>query len=454
MIASDRSRKSLDDVASYVRSITPKSADHHRKASEVVPGGTTRIRCFWPMPLFVERGSGAYLYDIDGRRYVDCNLGFGTLILGHCHPRVTQALRDQVDRGIMFGLPVTAEEALARKIVGHVPGAERIVFLNSGTEATLGAMRLARAATGRTKIAKFEGGYHGWHDLAMVSYIKPRGEPDHAESIADSAGMAPQTLEQVIALPYNDPRCLDRLRKEADNVACVILEGVQGGAGVMPIDRGLLHDLRELTKRLGILLILDEVITGFRLGASGAAGYYGISPDLVTLGKVIGGGGPVGAITGRADILDRLVPVADVPNVLMFGTFSANPMTMVAGNAQLEALLGDPGHYRYIDQLGDVIRLGIQQAFDDLKVEAHVTGLGSIWGYHFVPRVPRSRRDQEGKNAAAAKAFDGYLRDEGVFVSSPAHLAFVSTAHTREDASFVVEAHRRALERMRADGLV
>lgn len=448
-------KKSENEVAQMVQAATPKGVEHYKKAREVVPGGTTRTRFFWPIPLFIDRGEGPYLYDIDGRRYVDCNLGFGPLILGHRHPVVMQALRAQLDRGIMYGCPVTTEEVLARKIVQHVPGAQRVVFLNSGTEATWGAARIARAATGRSKVAKFEGGWHGWHDFGILSYFKPTGPAEQAETVPDSLGIPPRMLEQVVTLPYNDRRCLDRIRKEADDLACVFVEGVQGGAGAMPVDRPLLHDLRELTKKLGIVLIVDEVITGFRIGASGASGYYGVTPDIVTLGKVIGGGAAIGAIAGRPDLLDQVQPEGDGAHIIMFGTFSANPLTLVAGNAQLDILLGDPKHYHYIDELGERMRTGIRQVFDDLKVDAQVTGLGSMWGYHFsVTKPPRSRREQQTPTPVAARVFGGYLRDEGVFLSSPVHLAFLSTAHTSEDVDFVINAHRRAIERMKAEELV
>jgi len=451
-VATVKASRTVDEVADLVQATTPRGLAHFREASEVVSGGTTRTRHFWPLPLFIDRGEGAYLYDIDGRRYVDCNLGFGPLILGHGHPAVTRALREQLDRGIMFGCPVTAEEAVARKIVRHVPGAERVVFLNSGTEATLGAARIARAATRRTKIAKFEGGWHGWHDFGVVSFFRAKGAPEQAEAVPDSLGIPADALAQVVVLPYNDRSCLDRIRREAADLACVFVEAVQGAAGAIPIDRELLVDLRALTAQLGILLIVDEVITGFRLGISGACGYYGVTPDLVTLGKIIGGGGAAGAIAGRADVLGLVEPAENVAHVIMFGTFSANPLTLVAGNAQLEVLLRDPEQYRYLDELGDRLRAGIQGVFEELGVAAHVTGIGSMWGYHFVPRAPRSRREQKGMNTTALRVLGAYLRLEGVFLSSPVHLGFLSTAHTREDVDFVVEGHRRALIRMKAEG--
>ena len=215
-----------------------------------------------------------------------------------------------------------------------------------------------------------------------------------------------------------------------------------------------LHDLRDLTKRLGILLIVDEVITGFRLGTSGASGHYGVTQDIVMLGKVIGGGCAVGAIAGRAEFLDLIEPAGDVPQILMFGTFSANPLTLAAGNAQLDVLLGDDRHYRYIDKLGHRLRAGVEKVFSELEVAAHVTGIGSMWGYHFVPEAPRNRREQEGKNTSAAKAFGAYLREEGVFLTSPPHLGFVSTAHSVEDVDFAIEAHRRAMERTKQEGFI
>ena len=447
-------RKTLKDVGDLVQAVTPNGVEHYRKACEVIPGGTTRKRFFWPLPLFIDHAEGPYLYDIDARRYVDCNLGFGPLILGHRHPAVMQAIRGQLDYGVMYGCPVTAEEALARKFVEHVPGAERVCFLNSGTEAAWAAARVARAATGRTKLAKFEGGWHGWHDFGVVSYFNPKGPPEAAEAVPESLGVPSAVLGEMVILPYNDRRCLDRIKKEADDLACVFIEAVQGGCGSIPIDRELLHDLRDLTKKLGIVLIIDEVITGFRLGASGASGYYEVTPDMVMLGKVIGGGCPVGAIAGRAELLGLIEPEGDVPQIVMFGTFSANPLTLAAGNAQLEVLLSDDKYYQQIDELGERMRSGIESVFSELEVDAHVTGVGSMWGYHFVPKAPRNRREQEGKNVTGASAFGAYLRNEGVFLTSPPHLGFVSTAHSVEDVDFAIEAHRRAMERTKEEGFM
>jgi glutamate-1-semialdehyde 2,1-aminomutase len=446
--------RSLDGAAEVVQAQIPKGVEHYRKARQVVPGGFSRARFFWPIPAFIDRGEGAYVYDIDGRRYVDVNLGFGVMILGHRHPVVMQALRSQLDRGIMFGSPVAAEEALARKIVHSVPGAERVTLFNSGTEATWAAARIARAITGRGKIAKFEGGWHGWHDFGVVSFSNARGVPEHAEAVPDTVGLPPHALDDVVVLPYNDARCLDRIRREADDLACVFVEAVQCSAGAIPMDRQLLHDLRELTASRRILLVVDEVITGFRIGASGAAGYYGVTPDLVTLGKVIGGGVPAGAVAGRADVMDQVAPKEGRPLIVLGGTFAANPLTTVAGNAQLGVLLSDGNIYRHLDELGSRMRSGIQHVFEELEISAHVTGLGSLWGYHFLARPPRSRRETEGKNQIAANVLSGYLRNEGVLQSAPVHLAFLSAAHTVADVDFTVEAHRRALVQMKDEGFV
>jgi glutamate-1-semialdehyde 2,1-aminomutase len=450
---SDIDANMLERVTKEVSEALPKSAAQIERARSVIPGGTTRGRFWWPIPVVVDRGDGARVTDIDGRTYIDCNLGFGPLILGHRHPVVTEALREQVERGVLFGPPNQAEADLAQLVVDNVPGAEQVVFTSSGTEATLGALRLARAATGRQKVAKFEGGWHGVHDFLFHSYASFEGPPAGAATIPDTAGIADAARDSVVVLPFNDPAAFERIRSEADNLACVIVEAVQGGGGAVPAERAFLAELRELCAQLGIVFVLDEVITGFRLGPAGAAGYYGLEPDLVTLGKVVGGGMNVGAVCGPSRYLDLTVAMSGRKPVSMGGTHSANPMTMSAGRAQLGVLLADPeSAYGHLERLGKRMRGGLGEILDQVGVAGHVTGAGSIWGLHFMSGEPRNIRDQAQANAAASRLLAVYLLLEGVLVSAPMHLAFLSTAHTDEDVEMVLEAHRRALTRLKEEG--
>ena len=439
-------------AAEEVRKALPGSAARYEELRDTIPGATTRPRFWWPFPPFAERGEGAYLWDIDGHRYVDINMAFGPLILGHRPPEVIKALEEQLKKGVFFGAGCLAEGDLARLVAEHVPGAQRVLWVNSGTEATLTATRLARAYTGKKKAAKFEGGWHGWHEFLFHNFRSISGEPEEVVSVPDTLGVPPEIASLAVALPYNDERAFDRIRAEADDLACVVVEAVQGAAGSMPADKEWLLQLRALCEELGVIFILDEVITGFRLGAGGAASKYGITPDLTALGKIIGGGLAAGALTGRADLLDLVLPNAEGRSVVVAGTFSGGAMTMEAGLAQLRTLTSNPALYARLDALGDRMRAGLTAAAEEAGVSAHVTGMGSMWGIHFTEHKPRSVRDQQEAHPTAARLLSAYLLSEGVLMTNPAHLGFLSTRHTEQDVDFVVAAHRRVFARMKEQG--
>lgn len=430
----------------------PRSYEHFEHASRMIPGGTFRIRFFWPHPIFIERASGAYLYDLDGHQLIDCNLGFGPLILGHNPPAVVQAVADQLGQGAMF--PNTREADLAECIVPNVPNASWVVFFNSGTEATLAAIRVARAATGRNKIAKFEGGWHGWHDFVLWSTGAASGPPALAEPVPASAGLPDALSDLVVPLPYNDRGAFERIRREAADLAAVVVEPVQGAAGVLPAESDFLHELVELCRQYGILVIADEVITGFRLGPGGGAAHYGIEPDLTTLGKVIGGGMPIGGLCGSAALRDVMTDEADGLRVVLGGTFSANPITMAAGVAQLRTLLDDSHSYELLDSLGDRVRAGLREVAAEFGNQVQITGVGSLWGTHFAGRPPRSVRDLRKGDPIKGQLLHHYLMREGVAMSAPVHLSFLSSAHTTADVDQVIEAHRVALRGMVKDGVL
>lgn len=433
----------------------PRTAEMFERAHRVVPGGFTRARFFWPIPIYIDRGAGPHVFDVDGRRYIDCLLGFGTMILGHCPAAVIEAVQHQLGRGTQFGTAVPAESELASIIVEHVPGAEEVIFVNSGTEATLGALRIARAATGRTKVAKFEGGWHGWNDFLVQSFFRYGGSLEHPETLPNSLGIPPQISEDVVTLPFNHPAALDLVRSHAAELACVILEGIEGSAGCLVADPQWAQELKRTCEECGVLLIMDEVITGFRMGPSGIAGQLGIEADLTTLGKTIGGGFPVGAICGRRDLVEAILPNQQGEHVLLAGTFSGNPVTMVAGIAQLQTLLGDPDAYVRLNALGEQMRTGLRQVLHELEVSGTVAGAGSIWGVHLKTAVePKNVRESQGSSEPGGIALTGYLLREGVLMEAPCHLGFVSTAHTPELVDEAIAAHRAALVKMKRDGIV
>lgn len=424
-------------------------------AGSVVPGGFTRARFFWPTPVYVDRGEGPIVWDVDGRRYIDCLLGFGTMILGHRPPGVIAAVERQLEKATHFGTATEAERELAATIVASVRGAEHLVFFNSGTEATLAALRIARAATGKAKIAKFEGGWHGWHDHLLHSFISHSGPEQRPNAVPDSLGIPAGMQDVVVSLPFNHPAAFDLIREHADDLACVIFEGVQGSAGGLVADTDWAQQLQRTCQEANVLLICDEVITGFRLGSDGAAGKLGIEPDLTTLGKAIGGGFPVGALAGSARLLDLIQPNARGEQVLLAGTFSANPVTMVAGKAQLDELLADPGAFELLDALGGRMRSGLTEAMRETGIQGAVAGAGSIWGLHLGSSVrPRSVRDQPAGGAVAGRLLAGRLLCEGVLMAAPVHLGFLSTSHTEQLVDEVIAAHGRAFAKMKADGLL
>jgi glutamate-1-semialdehyde 2,1-aminomutase len=337
-------------------------------------------------------------------------------------------------------------------IVDNVPGAEMVSFAGSGMEATLGSLRLARAATGRPKVAKFEGGFHGMQDFLHQSFNSFGGPIEHPETIPDSGGITDAVRDSVVALPFNDPAAYKVIEERASELACVIVEPVQGGGGGLPIDEQFLLGLADVCAEQGVLLILDEVITGFRLGPSGGAGMYGVEPDLVAMGKVIGGGLGAGAVAGRAKYLDLMRRGIDSKAVGLGSTHAANPISMAAGRAQLQVLLSSPELYEKLNRLGAKLRDELADVFDELDVVCQVTGAGSLWGIHFSDSAPTSIRDLSEANRWAARVFPAYLLFEGVMVAAPYHLGFLSTEHSDEDIDAVIDAHRRALGRMKADG--
>lgn len=460
-IANQRSEAieaALPDVVTELRTVLPRSADQCENVSKLIPAGTTRARFWQPFTVYMSSARGAYVTDIDDRRYIDCNLGFGPMILGHAHPEIERTLAAQLPRGVHFGAPCANEGELAARIVANLPGAEKVIFVNSGTEATLAALRIARVATGREKVAKFEGGWHGAQEFLFHSYVSIAGEVEHAATVPDMGGIPKAVTETVAVLPYNHPAAIERIRGEGHELAAVIVEPVQGGGGSLPAHDWFLRDLRAACDEVGALLIMDEVITGFRLGPHSAAGHYGVTGDLTTLGKIIGGGLPVGAVAGRSDLIDLTAPVRSGQRardaVTVAGTFAGNPMTTAAGVAQLDVLLSDAGAYPLLDRLGDRMRQGLAKVAEELNVAAQVTGVGSMWGLHFTGDVPTNVRDLQSANVQAGRLLAMQLLLEGVLMSSPVHLGFLSTVHTDDDVDRVVEAHRRALERMKALGCV
>ncbi len=366
------------------RRTTPRSQELHERAAAVMPGGTTRTTTFFaPYPLFIERGEGCRIWDADGTERIDMLGNYTAMILGHAHPKIVDAIRHQAARGTAFAAANPVEVELATLLCERVPSLDAVRFCNSGTEATMFAMRLARAFTGRPKIARIEGGYHGTHDYAEVSthpVVDEAGPPDAPFAVPDSIGTPAWALENVVVLPFNEADAAEAIiRRHASALAAVILEPIIGAGGVIAARPEFLQRLRKVTGELGILLIFDEVIS-FRVGPGGAQEMYGVTPDLTTLGKIIGGGLPVAAFGGRADVMELLDPRHE-PSLAQGGTYNGNPLGMAAGLACMQELT--PDVFAELNRKGERVAEQLSEVFASHGVPAQINGVGSLLAIHF-----------------------------------------------------------------------
>ena len=372
-----------DRICNEYESFSPRSKEAAVAARDVFPGGDTRSSAhFSPYPLFIERAAGAFLHDADGHTLLDFMNNFTSLIHGHAHPDVVLAVQEQVARGSAYAAPTVSQVQLAQHIRDRVPSIEQLRFCSSGSEATLMAIRCARAATGRHKIMKMEGGYHGSYELAEVSLApvaELAGDLEAPVSVPIDDSFTPGVLADTVVCPYNQPEIARRLiARHAGELAAVIIEPVLGSMGMVPATREFLTVLREATLAHDIVLIFDEVIT-LRLGDLGAQQLHGVTPDLTAMGKIIGGGLPIGAIGGRQDLMQRFHP--DQPRPVMHAsTFSGNPISMAAGLAAMQRF--DPHQRAYIDSLGKLLRQGFNKAFQNAGIRGQAIGLGSLSNIH------------------------------------------------------------------------
>jgi glutamate-1-semialdehyde 2,1-aminomutase len=420
------------------------STEAFQRACQVIPGGVNSpARAFGGVggqPLFIARGEGPYLYDIDGNRYLDYVGSWGPLILGHRHPRVVAALEDALQRGTSFGAPTELETQLAELIVRAVPSIEMVRMVSSGTEASMSAIRLARGFTGRDLIIKFAGCYHGHVDSLLVQ----AGSSATTLGVPNSPGVPRGCTADTLSLRFNDSDGLaEAFKIHGDQIAGVILEPVVGNMGVVIPQPPFLGELRRLTERYGALLIYDEVITGFRLAFGGAQQVLGQRPDLTVLGKIVGGGLPVGAYGGRADIMKRVMPAGPV---FQAGTLSGNPLAMAAGLATLEELRDHPPYDR-LDRLGQTLALGLVQAARDAGVPHQLQRLRSMWTLFFAAEPVTDYDTAKKSDTARFARFFWAMTDRGIYLPcSQFEAAFISAVHTEEHVQETLRAARDALK--------
>jgi len=411
-----------------------------RQALTRIPGGVNSpvraCKSVGRTPVFIERADGAYLDDVDGNRYIDYVGSWGPMILGHRHPAVISAIESVLSRGTSFGAPIDLEIRLAELVIEAVPSIEMVRMVNSGTEATMSAIRLARGVTGRDTVVKFDGCYHGHADSLLVE----AGSGVATLSIPGSPGVPESFVAHTRSLPYNDiQRFRTVMESEGDRIACVIVEPVAGNMGCVPPVDGFLRTLRELTEKTGSLLIFDEVITGFRVAFGGAQELYGILPDLTTLGKIIGGGLPVGAYGGKRDIMEQVAPQG---SVYQAGTLSGNPVAMAAGIATLTELKR-PGFYEALSEKSTRLLKGLQKAAEDAGVAVSGAAVGSILGLFFTDKAVRNFDDAKTSDLQRFSNYYCGMLERGIYLApSQFESMFASSAHTIEDIDRTIEAAR------------
>lgn len=442
---------------------TKRSYQMHQQAKKVIPGGVTaNIKYFAPYPIFMEKGAGSRLYDVDGNEYIDYLLCYGALILGHGHPAVVEAVQKQLSEHgtTVFGAPHRLELELAEKLASHFPGMEMFRFTNSGLEATLLAVRLAKAYTGKTKIGKFEGHYHGGYNEVLFS-VNPRvdkaGDPREPKPVPDSKGLSPQDRENTVILPFNDLEAVENiLRKHQSSMAAVILEPAQGG--FIPPEPDFIKGLRKITRELNIMLIFDEVKTGYRLGIGGAQSVYQVLPDITALGKVLGGGFPVGAVGAGKELMELMAPdrgrdifaagKSDNKGEILFhsGTYNGHPMVLAAGLATIQVLEQNNVMEKLLHNT-DHLRASLEKLYEHYGIPMKTVGAGSIFNIVMTDKEVKNYRDLQKSNIRLREKIDLELLQLGVY-TKPLNRYSLSVVHTEKDIQETLDAHEKAIKKV------
>jgi glutamate-1-semialdehyde 2,1-aminomutase len=415
---------------------TRKSKKLFDRANKVFPGGVSyAIRALPPYPFYINHAKGVKLFDVDGNIYTDYWVGHGALILGHAHDLLIEAITKQLPNGTHFGFSHEHEINLAEKVIRHIPSAEMIRFTNSGTEANMYGTRISRAYTGRNKMLKIEGGWHGGYDSLHAYVTRPYGR-------SESAGLNQKVTQDTFAVPFNNLEAATEIANK-NELACIIIEPVMGAAGFITPEPGYLKGLRELCDDTETLLIFDEVITGFRLGIGGAQERYNVIPDLTIIGKILGGGFPIGAFCGKTDIME-LIDHNKYPEPerrsAHGGTFTGNPVSMVAGSTTIKALENGVV-YKHINRLGEDMRSGLLDIFNRSKIPAVVTGIDSMFGIHFQENPPKNAGDTAKSDLKLTRAYFNHMLESNIIYMSPnlSH-SLISSPHTKADVDVYLSA--------------
>jgi glutamate-1-semialdehyde 2,1-aminomutase len=422
-----------------------KSKELFERAKRFIPGGVNSpVRAFTPYPFFTKYAKGSRIVDVDGKEYIDYCMGYGPLILGHAPEPVVEAVKEQLEKGTLYGMPTEQEVELAELICEVVPCAEMVRLVSTGTEATMNAIRVARAFTGRKKIVKFEGCYHGAHDYVLVK----AGSGATTFGIPNSLGIPEETTRNTIVLPYNDFESFEEtVESEGEEVAAVIIEPVIGNSGVILPRKGYLQMIRKLTRDEGIVLIFDEVITVFRLALGGAQEYYGVTPDMATLGKVMGGGFPIAAFAGKKKIMEMVAPSG---KVYQAGTFSGNPISVIAGLATLK-IIRKKGNSFYHELKAKTERIctAVRDLAEDASLSVQVNCVGSMFQLFFSKGEVYDYQSAKRSNVARFMAFHReLLKGEVFFPPSQFETCFISSAHSKEELDKTIEIIGESIRRI------
>lgn len=412
-----------------------RSQELYGESSQVTPGGVSSpVRAFKPYPVFIESGNGCRMTDADGREYIDLCMAYGPLITGHAHPKVMEAARRQMEKGTVYGAPSEPELALIERIHKEVPSADMVRLACSGTEATMHAIRVARGVTGKDNIVKMRGGFHGAHDAALVS-----AGSGSAEGVPSSKGVLADTAKHTFTVEYNDIQAMSDLLEKNRDIACVIMEPILGNVGVVPPQKGYLEDVRKVTEENGVVLIFDEVITGFRASSGGAQKRYGVTPDMTTMAKIVGGGFPAGAFMGRRDIMENIAPQGPV---YVAGTFAGNPVSAAAGLAQIDLMCSDD-NYSKLKARTQALVSSIRDSMADSGVKGCINSVASMFSIYFgLDEVTCGSQAEKTDRAMFDRMFR-YMLAHGVYLPPSAlEVDFMSIAHDDEAVSKLEEAFK------------